>query len=37
MLIDNFVPRDESARLERRAKWDEEEDEWVLPALDPAK
>lgn len=30
LLIENFVPREESEKIERRAYWDENEDDWVL-------
>lgn len=30
LLIENFVPREESEKIERRAGWDENEDDWTL-------
>ena len=36
LLLDNFVPEEEQARLEARAKWDEETEDWVLGRLELA-
>ena len=36
LLIDNFVPSDEVTRIESRATWDEESDNWLLPRLELA-
>ena len=30
LLIDSFVPREECEKIEKRAQWDENEDDWVL-------
>lgn len=30
LLIEQFVPKEEVDKIERRAAWDEDEDEWVL-------
>jgi kinesin family member 3B len=30
LLVDNFVPREETEKIEKRAQWDENEDDWVL-------
>ncbi|RKO83062.1 hypothetical protein BDK51DRAFT_37414 [Blyttiomyces helicus] len=32
-IIDNFIPHDERAKIERRAVYDEERDDWRLAAL----
>jgi hypothetical protein len=37
LIVDNFVPKEESTRIERRAVWNEELEEWELPSLDPSK
>jgi len=34
MMIDNFVPQDEVDKVEIRAQWSEEIDDWVLPNLE---
>jgi len=36
LLLENFVPGEELARLEARAKWDEETEDWVLGRLELA-
>ena len=33
LLIDAFVPKEEVDKIERRAVWDEDEDEWVLKEI----
>eukprot|EP00358_Blepharisma_japonicum_P002806 CAMPEP_0202947020 /NCGR_PEP_ID=MMETSP1395-20130829/10481_1 /ASSEMBLY_ACC=CAM_ASM_000871 /TAXON_ID=5961 /ORGANISM="Blepharisma japonicum, Strain Stock R1072" /LENGTH=740 /DNA_ID=CAMNT_0049647983 /DNA_START=42 /DNA_END=2264 /DNA_ORIENTATION=- len=35
-LIENFVPKEESEKIEKRALWDEAEDDWVLQPLKAA-
>ena len=34
LVLDNFVPPDEQAKLDRRAQWSDENDEWWLPRLE---
>lgn len=34
LVLDNFVPPDEQAKLDRRAQWSDESDEWWLPRLE---
>lgn len=34
LIIDHFVPPDEAVKIERRAEWNEGEDEWFIPKLD---
>jgi len=34
--LENFLPAEELARLESRAKWDEESEDWVLGRLELA-
>jgi len=36
LLLDAFVPPHEAERIEARAVWDEDGDEWSLPALEVA-
>ena len=33
LLIDSFVPKEEVDKIERRAVWDEDEDEWALKEI----
>ena len=34
LLLDNFVPLEELSRLESRAKWDDETEDWVIYKLE---
>jgi hypothetical protein len=34
LVLDNFVPREELERIEARAVWDEETDDWTLHRLE---
>ena len=34
LVLDNFVPPDEQTKLDRRAQWSDENDEWWLPRLE---
>jgi len=36
LIIMNFVPAEESRRLEKRAQWDDESDNWFIPRLELA-
>jgi len=36
LLLENFVPPEDSAKLERRARWDDDHDAWFVPRLDLA-
>lgn len=37
VMIENFVPTEEAEKISKRAQWDENEDDWILPAFKPTK
>jgi hypothetical protein len=34
MIISNFVPPEESKKIERRSRWNEELDSWIIARLE---
>jgi hypothetical protein len=37
MVLENFVPQEEAKRIEKRAAWNEDLDEWTIEKFDPKK